>query len=376
MMLVLLVIVILVALALQRYSVWRAENCRDIRYECRPSVRACEPGDVFLVFSNVKNVGRYPSPTLRIEERFPKKLNVLEAEEYDVKVLTNDHRIYNSTVIVRGRQQVKRFLRASISERGEYHFSFAEMYAGDFLGLNEFEFLRTNDHTIVIYPARIENGDLLKAFTNAVDEIAMKKLLLEDPISVCGYRDYTGREPMRRISWTQSAIRNELIVKNYDPVWQYSLTIVLDMQFHGDFDRHREYQEFCFSLVRTFCEMLEERMIGYRLITNANITSGLSRFSSTGGKGGSFSRILYALGSAGNGCVCSVEQLLRDVCIENRQRDSIVFVSTRCDDQVRRALDMMREYKGGGIVTLYAEELFPQAAPNPDDTEAKGEPTA
>ena len=346
MMLVLLVIVILVALALQRYSVWRAENCRDIRYECRPSVRACEPGDVFLVFSNVKNVGRYPSPTLRIEERFPKKLNVLEAEEYDVKVLTNDHRIYNSTVIVRGRQQVKRFLRASISERGEYHFSFAEMYAGDFLGLNEFEFLRTNDHTIVIYPARIENGDLLKAFTNAVDEIAMKKLLLEDPISVCGYRDYTGREPMRRISWTQSAIRNELIVKNYDPVWQYSLTIV------------------------------EERMIGYRLITNANITSGLSRFSSTGGKGGSFSRILYALGSAGNGCVCSVEQLLRDVCIENRQRDSIVFVSTRCDDQVRRALDMMREYKGGGIVTLYAEELFPQAAPNPDDTEAKGEPTA
>lgn len=368
-MLALFIIVILAAIALQWYFVRAAQNCREIRYDCRPSVQACEPGDVFLVYSTVSNLGRRASLTMRVEERFPMKLDVLEAEEYNVKVLTNEHRLYNSSVVLRGRQQVKRYLRASIYERGEYRFSFADIYAGDFLGVNEYRFRRDNDQKIVVYPPKLEDARLIRAFTNAVDEIALKKLLLEDPISVCGYRDYSGREPMRQISWTQSAVRNRLIVKQFDPVWQYSVTVVLDMQFHGDFDLYRERQEFCFSLTRTLCGLLEQRMMGYRLITNATITGEISRFSSSGGTGSSFGRILYALGSAGNGSVCSVEQLMRDVCVETDHRDTILFVSTCPNDDVRRALAKTRESTGDSIITLFAEDLMPLSE---KDSEAKG----
>lgn len=358
-MLALFVIVILVALALQRYSVWRAQNCRDIQYECKPSVSACEPGDVFLVYSIVSNHGRRPSPAMRVEERFPKQLQVLEAEQYTVQVLQNEHRIYNSTVVVRGRQQVKRYFRACIPERGAYHFSCAEFSAGDFLGFHEYQFQRDNDHTIVIYPPKIQNDRVLQAFSNAIDEIAMKKLLLEDPISVCEYRDYTGREPMRQISWTQSAVRNKLIVKQFDPVWRHSVTIALDLQYHGDFDFHRQRQEFCFSLARTFCELLEQRMIGYRLITNAIISHDVSKFSSMGGLGGSFSRILYALGSAQNGSVCSVEQLLHEVVADPDARGVIVLITTRSDDAVRRALAETADKTGERIIPLFADALLP-----------------
>jgi hypothetical protein len=369
-MLALFIIVILVAIVLQRYTIRCAQNCGDIHYECKPSVRACEPGDVFLVYSTVSNHGRRSSLTMRVEERFPKKLNVLEAEQYNVKVYANDHRLYNSTVLVRGRQQVKRYLRASIPERGEYLFSYAEIFAGDFLGLHEYRFKRDNDHRIVVYPAKLENAELIKAFTNAIDQIAMKKQLLEDPISVYEYRDYTGREPMRQISWTQSAIRNKLIVKQFDPVCRYSLTIALDTQYHGDFDNYRLRVEFCYSLVRTLCELLEERMIGYRLVTNASISKELSKFESTGGMGGSFSRILYALGSAGNGSVCSVEQLMREVRADNNQRERVVFVSTCRDAQVERALDKTREYSGEQVITLFADALMPEDSPA---AEAKGD---
>lgn len=371
-MLVLFIIVILVALALERYSVWSAQNCRDIRYECKPSVRACEPGDVFYVYSTVSNRGHRPSPSMRVEEHFPKQLNVMEAEQFNVKILTKQHRIYNSTLVVRGRQQVKRYLRASIPERGEYCFSFAEIYAGDFLGMHEYRFTRENDHRIVVYPRKISDEKLLLTFSNAIDEIALKKQLLEDPISVCEYRDYTGREPVRQISWTQSAVRNKLIVKQFDPVWRYSLTIVLDTQYHGEFDYHQKRQEYCYSLVRTLCEMLEKRLIGYRLISNATITGSLSRFTSAGGMGGSFNRILYALGSAGNGYVCNVEQLMNEVCAEKDQTDMMVFVSTRSDEQVARALDRAREFTGERIVTLFADELMPCGEESSDQTDAKG----
>ena len=373
-MLALFVIVILVALALQRYTVWRAQNCQDIHYDCRPSVRACEPGDAFLVYSVVSNHGRRPSLSLRVEEHFPRQLQVLEAKEYDVKVLTNEHRLYTSTVLVRGRQQVRRYLRASIPERGEYSFSFADFYAGDFLGLYEFRFRRDNDQRMVVFPPKLERADLLQAFTNAIDEIALKKQLLEDPISVYEYRDYTGREPMRQISWTQSAVRNQLMVKEFDPVWRCSVTIVLDMQYHGEFELHRRRQEFCFSLVRTFCEMLERRMMGYRLITNATISHEPARFTSAGGMGGSFSRILYALGSAGNGHVCSVEELICEVCADADPRDRIVFVSTRRDEQVDRALARAREFTGQPVISLLAEALMPAEAAEPVET--KGGPAA
>lgn len=358
-MLALFVIVILVALALQRYSVWRAQNCRDIHYACWPSVDACEAGDGFFVYSVVSNHGRRPSLPMRVEERFPKGLQVMEAEQYDVQVLKNEHRIYTSTVVVRGRQQVKRYLRASIPARGAYRFDFADFYAGDFLGLHEYRFRRDNDHTVVIYPPKISDERLLETFSNAVDEIARRKQLLEDPLSVCQYRDYTGREPMRQISWKQSAVRNRLIVKEFDPVWQHAVTIVLDLQYHGDFEHHRRRQEFCFSLARTLSELLEQRFIGYQLITNAMISHDISRFTSTGGRGGSFRRILYALGSAQNGCVCSVEELMGQVCADSGNQGRILFISTCCDERVRVALDKTRAYTRRQIVPLLAEALMP-----------------
>ena len=262
-------------------------------------------------------------------------------------------------MLAKRRQQVKRYLRASISQRGEYRFSDADFHADDFLGFKEFSYRMPNDRCVVIYPPLIENADFLKAFTNAADEIARRKQLLEDPLSVCGYRDYTGREPMRQISWTQSAVRSSLIVKQYDPVWQQSVLIALDMQFHGQYDLHYKRQELCFSIARTVCDVLEDRGIGYSLITNAIITEGLSRFTSTGGRGGSYQKILYALGAAKNGEVCSVEELMRAVCAEAGGHNTIVFISTRKDRFVAAALDKAKLLTGGEILPIFADSLLP-----------------
>ena len=358
-MLVFFIIIILVALALQLFSIRNANDHRNIRYECKPSVPSCEPGEEFTVFSSVSNLGRMPSPVIRIEEHFPYDLNVHESDQFNIKVLTDTHRIYRSVVVMRGRQQVRRFLRASIDKRGEYCFSFADFHAGDFLGFKEFDYKMPNDERIVIYPRRLADSSFLNAFSSAMDDIALKKLLLEDPISVCGYRDYTGREPMRQISWTQSAVRSSLIVKQYDPVWQQSVLIALDMQFHGQYDLHYKRQELCFSIARTVCDVLEDRGIGYSLITNAIITEGLSRFTSTGGRGGSYQKILYALGAAKNGEVCSVEELMRAVCAEAGGHNTIVFISTRKDRFVAAALDKAKLLTGGEILPIFADSLLP-----------------
>lgn len=356
-MFALFVIVILVALVLQRIFVRSASDAESIRYECKPSVRSCEPGAEFLVFSTVQNHSRYKTPAIRIEEHFPHNLNVLESEQFDVKTLTEDHRIYYSTVTLKRRQQLKRYLRASITERGEYCFSYADFHAGDFLGLWENDYRVKNDHRIVIYPPKLENADFLKAFSNELDEISMKKRYLEDPISVRGYREYTGQEPMRSISWTQSAVHNTLIVKQFDSVETQSVLVVLDTAYHGEFDRYRADLEFCFSLTRTVCDALEAKQIGYRLLTNAIISNEIASFSGGTGAEASYGRILYALGCAKNGSVCAVGELMHAACVSAARRNVLVFVSTCANDEVENALNKAKRYTGGKLLTLFAEDL-------------------
>lgn len=356
---VLLILVILVALALQRYFVRRAQDARNIRYECKPSVRACEPGDVFLVHSNISNTDRHATAALYIEEHFPRELKVLEAEKHNVAVVRNGWRLYRSSVIIGARKQVKRYLRASIDRRGEYCFSYAEFLAGDFLGLREYYYRKENDARIVIYPKRIENEVFLQSFSSVADEIARSRQLLEDPISVCGYDPYTGREPMRAISWTQSAVRNELIVKRFDPVWQRSVRIVLDLQYHGEFDYHHERQELCFSIARTVCEALERRQIGYRLITNASLSDGISSFRSEGDMGGSYRKILYTLGIAQTRAVCSLKEIMHAACADAARQALIVLVATRQDEDVSLELARAKARAGVQIVTLFADALLP-----------------
>ena len=371
-MLTFFIIVLLVALGLQWYSLRNAGDHRNIRYECKPSVRSCEPGEEFFVLSNVANLGLRPSPSIRIEEHFPKNLNVLESERFNVKWLTKDHRIYYSTVLMHGHQQVRRSLRASITERGEYCFSFADFYAGDFLGFREFTYRMKNDHRIVIYPAKLESAALPQTFSNALDDLARKKQLLEDPISVRGYRDYTGAEPMRQISWKQSAVRGSLIVKQFDPVWQRAVLITLDTDLHGDFDEYLVQSEYCFSLARTVCEQLEQLNVAYDLVTNAAVSGELSGFTSSGGMGGSYRKILYALGSAKKGSIGSVEELMHAVCYGENRCEMIVLISTHCDERVERALGRVRELKHGQIITMFADQLMPA----PDEPPENGEGAA
>ena len=370
-MLIFFVFVILVALGLQWYSLRKASDHQNIRYECKPSVRACEPGETFLVLSNVANLGMRPSPALRIEEHFPKHLNVLEAEQFNVKWLTREHRIYYSTVLMKGHQQVRRSLRASIAQRGEYCFSYADFYAGDFLGFREYAYRMENDSRIVVFPAKLENAALPKTFSDALDELARNKQLLEDPLSVCGYRDYTGAEPMRQISWKQSAVHNALIVKQFDPVWRQDVLIALDTDLHGDFDDYFRQLETCFSLARTVCERIEQHNIAYQLVTNAAITGELSGFTSTGGMGGSFRKILYALGSAKRGSVGSVEELLHAVCSGVHRCERIVFLSTHCDQRVEDALNEAREVRRRKIIPLFADQLAPAPRVLSEEGEAK-----
>lgn len=355
-------IVLAAGAAAQLLSLRRAKRNGRLEYRCAPSIAACEPGETFTLYSTVTNLSRQRSPVLRVEEHFPQRMEIHEAEQFSVRHYAGDYRLYTSTVLLRGRQRVRRSLRASLPARGAYEFSDAIFRAGDFLGFHEYSYPRENSETIVIYPARLEREDFTRTFTNALDELSPMRRLLEDPISVCGYRDYTGREPLRSISWKQTAVRGELTVKEYDPTWRPAVAIALDLEFHGEFDLHRARQEFCFSMARTICEYLEDRQTEYRLSTNAILSGEIMRFYSSGGRGAGWSDLLYALGAAKSGECCSLDALLAAACSDAYRERSLLLLTTRPSEAVLEAVARAQAATGVNITPLYASDFITATA--------------
>jgi hypothetical protein len=106
-------------------------------------------------------------------------------------------------------------------------------------------------------------------------DFSVRRFIFEDPTLIYGYRDYTGREPMRQISWKATARTGKLTVREQDHTQEWSATVLADLwsETQGDLERVLE-------LVRTVCEVLEERHISYALYSNSdigNVPEGLGR---------------------------------------------------------------------------------------------------
>ena len=56
----------------------------------------------------------------------------------------------------------------------------------------------------------------------------MNRFIMEDPVLRLGYRDYTGREPIKQISWTQTARMGRMMVSCQDYTVERTVTVMLN----------------------------------------------------------------------------------------------------------------------------------------------------
>ena len=97
-------------------------------------------------------------------------------------------------------------------------------------------------------------------------DISVRRFIMEDPSLVLGYREYTGAEPLKSISWIQTAKTGRLMVKKHDFTVDNDVAVFVDIE-HTD----KGTAERCLSLVRTACDMLEEAHIPYAMHSNGDL---------------------------------------------------------------------------------------------------------
>ncbi len=357
-MIALLLIVVAVAILLEVKSLRRPVN--DVWYHMEPSARSVEQGQVFLLKTTIENRSKHNISYLYVEEAIPEEVELLDGANMELEH-EKGYYFHRSILFMKKRQRLRRNVRVVAHKRGILRFTYAKFQIGDFLGLKELTKRVDFSRSVVVYPVRLQDKRLEQVLSDIMGEIFVNSFLYEDPIQVKGYRNYTGREPLRAISFPMSAKRNQLTVREFDHTREAMVDLIFDVSYKGDFDNYFIQEEALFALTRSVCEEFEQKGISYRLITNAYYATmdvhGVNVIQSGGSGGSSITKILEVLGMASNASMCDTKELLSHAFRSFSQEKSFVYICHRRDEENEALVAQLKRQYGVEIHCVYGEDF-------------------
>ena len=351
MSLIVLLLAAAVLTALEKY--WAPWALGQLRFRGTCDKICAEPDEIVTWSATVENGSRLPIPFVRLQQSFPEEI-VIHA---DARWLSSHRRkgirkwFIEERLSLAPRQACTRTVRFSCPHRGVYMLAGYELSAGDLLGIEE-KSMAGGAAAFVIIPRWAKSRTSLDALGGFMGDISVRRFILEDPILTVGFRDYTGREPMKSISWTRTATTGSLQVKQFDHTAEQNVMILLNVE--GGTPAQLEG---CFSLMRTVCEELEKKKIPFGLRTNGNLSGPVGNiFHMAEGRGSRhISTILYALGCADYTCFQSFRYLARQTLLHRRNNESYIVITPALTEQTNGILHTLEAAVGSPICILTGE---------------------
>ena len=328
-----------------------------LQYDTYPSKPSVDPGEGFEVVSVIENPRRLPMSYLELHEALPQEM-ALALEGDDVQLVSGGrsyaaHKELVSRLFLPPRRRVERRVKASLPRRGRYLLCGATVICGDFLGLKTEEKRFNRYAEIVVVPTSAQNAPELRTLGGFLGDVSVRRFTMEDPVLTLGFREYTGREPMRAISWVQTARAGKLMVKLYDHTLEPMITVLLSVDCGPDRAIPQRVER-CFSLARSVCEALERQKIPYAFMTNAAAMYAMGFWSAVPeGLGPDHLRgILEGLGRATLSCRKPLSTLLEQAeRAAERGRSHILITPIPADDAAAR----LARFTGGEAICVPAE---------------------
>ena len=313
-----------------------------------------EPGQIVTWSGTVENRGKLPLPFVRLTQRFPKDARIRESEIW-IKTHCTDNMTQwyiEDRMSLLPHQSRTGSVRLSFPARGVYPVGSYQVSAGDLLGFRESS--DTGDwQEMVIMPERSGNTVALDALGGFLGDVSVRRFILEDPVLTVGFREYTGREPMKSISWTRTATAGSLQVRQYDHTAERHIMVLLNVEGA----KPGELEE-CFRLMRSVCEALEQKKLSYGMRTNGNLIGpGGKLFWMPEGLGERhINTILYGLGRANATCLFSFRRLTEQILRHRKSNESYIVITPPLTDSSRRWVKALEAQVGSGVCLLTAKE--------------------
>ena len=262
-----LFLLVISVLVIEGISLWGNRLPLEVAFDVDTTL--VEPGEITVLSYTVRNPHRLPMSFVGLSLHFKSYVRVyadgsdgrLHLSEDDAGTRA-DHRFF---LPAHGCFTGK--LRFSLSRRGLQELGRYTVETGDFLGL--YPIIRIDGiGKRVVCTTESCGADALSPYGGEMGHMSVRRFILDDPTMLLGYREYAGREPMKQISWMQSAKVGRLMVRQNDFTTDRLAVVMVNMD-----SSQRAVMENCLKLVRTVCEQLEAAKIPYELMSNGDLRS-------------------------------------------------------------------------------------------------------
>ena len=352
-----LILTILVLGFLERR--WAPYALQYIQASSQGASVLAQPGEKVIWTTTVENHGPLPVPFLRLELRFPNELQSADSDLWirghsrsGIQRWTTEERLSLGAHRSRSRSIPLTPLR-----RGEFEPGGCRLSVGDLLGFQETS-LELPAGKLVVMPEPAKNLRTFQAVSGFLGDISVRRFILEDPILTIGFRDYTGREPMKDVSWTRTAMTGKLQVKQYDHTAEQSVTILLNAE-----GACAEEMEAMFRQMRSVCEELERKKIPFSIRTNGCLNGPVGKlFHLSEGLGQQhLNTILYSLGRADYTCYFSFRQLARKALDHRKSNESYLVISPKESPVLSQSIRQLEAASGHPVCILYGSWEVPKS---------------
>lgn len=282
------ILFVILAFFLQQWILEHTPEAVDANFW--PEDNVVDPDEGFNIVIELKNKERFPLYFIRVQSFF-----------------ANDKVSFSTWLKAKQKLQFK--IPVAISKRGRYILKNPLLFFGDFLGLREKRRELGLFREVVVAPREYEDTSVTQVLGKFLGEYSVRRFIFEDPVLTLGFREYSGREPMKMISWKQSAQRQTLMVKEYDHTIEPVLSILVNVETLSE--NASEQIEKTFSIARSVCSSLESKGISYDIYTNASLAGGDSCTITEGLGARHFSKVMELLGRSMTQAAFSYSKLLK-----------------------------------------------------------------
>jgi len=223
-------------------------------------------GDESILLEEITNDKRLPILALAV------RLSVSKSLRFDVDSLQNlsiSDQVYKRDIFsLPFYARVRRRMPFKCEKRGFYEITGIDVTAYDYFFSGKYH-MEVPDHShIYVYP-KVTDVSKVQMLNSALYGLLLtKRLIMMDPFTFSGIREYMKGDPMSQINWKASAKGQKLLVNQYDATTSEDVTILLDLE-DRNIIKEEMLSEEAIRIAASLCESIVARRMTLRLASNA-----------------------------------------------------------------------------------------------------------
>lgn len=217
------------AVLVGQFVLYEKLGFKNVTYKIRISTPEAYENDEIEIVEEIENAKRLPLVWVRSEISCSPYLTF--KGQQTIRNENNEQRgLISGIFVLRGYRKCRRVWRVRCEKRGVMTIDNAALTISDLFGLaKQTKVFKAFDSVRVLpTPADMEtgvmSGDLF------IGNMQVRRFTLPDPFMISGAREYTGREPMNRIHWKQTAHTGKMMAYQNEFTTERRVLIMLNLQ--------------------------------------------------------------------------------------------------------------------------------------------------